>query len=189
MRHNKQRGHGVKWFKGWRTASGALAIATALVLAVTCGVRPAPPPGSANLNFTMQDMNGQTVRLADYRGRPVILNFWATWCGPCRAEIPALVALADQYKGQGLVVFGVTVDDQPDAARKFAQEFKINYPILIGLGQDQFQETYDAAIAIPVTWFIRADGTVQVIQKGPATREWFDAQAKALVAPAIGDTP
>src|SRR5262245_27046664 len=71
----------------------------------------------ANLDFTLKDMYGKNVRLADFRGRPIILNFWATWCGPCKAEIPALVALADQYKAQGLTVLGVSVDDAPEDLR------------------------------------------------------------------------
>src|SRR5262245_59863029 len=68
----------------------------------------------ANLDFTLKDMNGADVRLADLRGRPIVLNFWATWCGPCKAEIPALVALAEQYKSRNLTVLGVSVDDAPE---------------------------------------------------------------------------
>jgi peroxiredoxin len=179
-------------FDRWRWTSGVLAIVTALVLAATWSVPPATPvsaSGPANLNFTVQDMNGQTVRLADFRGRPVILNFWATWCGPCRAEIPEFNTLAEQYKAQGLVVLGVSVDDKPEALRKFTQEFPMKYPVLVGLGHDELQEAYDAVIAVPVTWFIRADGTVQHAQKGPATREFFEAQAKALVQSASGGRP
>ena len=169
-----------------------LVFATVVVLAVTFSGAPLqqpPPAGSANLDFTVQDMNGQTVRLADFKGRPIILNFWATWCGPCRVEIPEFNSLAEQYRDQRLVVLGVSVDDQPEALRKFAQEFPVKYPVLVGLGHDQFQETYDAVMAIPVTWFIRADGTVQAVQKGPAPPEWFAAQAKALVTAASGDHP
>ena len=179
-------------FERWRSWRGVLAVGTAIALAMTCGVRQTTQPaGSANLDFTVKDMNGATVRLAEYRGRPVILNFWATWCGPCREEIPEFIALADQYK-QRLTVLGVSVDDQPDALRKFAAENHLNYSVLVGLGEDHLQEAYDAAMYIPVTWFIRADGTVQAVQRGPATREWFQEQAKALVASspsAAGDRP
>ena len=171
--------------------SGALVFVTVVALAVTFSGAPQfepPPAGSANLNFTVQDMNGQSVRLADFRGRPVILNFWATWCGPCRAEIPELNALAERYKAQRLAVLGVSVDDQPEALRTFAQQFPIKYPVLVGRGHDDFQEAYDAVVAIPVTWFIRADGTVQAVQKGPATADWFAAQAKELVK-SSGDRP
>ena len=87
------------------------------------------------------------------------------------------------------MVLGVSVDDKPEALRKFTQEVPMNYPVLVGLGHDQLQEAYDAVIAVPVTWFIRADGTVQHVQKGPATREFFEAQTKALVQSASGDRP
>lgn len=186
--YNGTRGSTVKLFERWRSFSGVLAIGTAIALAMTCGVRQDPPPtGSVNLDFVVKDMNGTTVRLADYRGRPVILNFWATWCGPCRMEIPELIALTDQYK-QRLTVLGVSVDDQPDALKKFAAENHLNYPVLVGLGEDHLQEAYDAAMYIPVTWFIRPDGTVQAVQRGPGSRDYFQAQARALVSTA-GDRP
>src|ERR1017187_7849447 len=67
----------------------------------------------ANLAFTVKDMDGHDVRLASFRGRPLVINFWATWCGPCRLEIPHLVELAEKYKAQGLIVLGVSIDDDP----------------------------------------------------------------------------
>jgi len=178
--------------KSWRWVSGGLIVLTVVALALTFSGAPPPEPppvGTANLDFTVRDMNGQTVRLSDFRGRPVILNFWAIWCSPCRAEIPEFNTLAEKYKAQKLVVLGVSVDDQPEALQKFAQEFPIKYPVLVGRDHDQLQEAYDAVMAIPVTWFIRADGTVQAVQKGPATAAWFAAQAKALVKSASGDRP
>ena len=182
----------MKHFARWRTWSGALAIATAVVLAMTCGVQPPPPVstlGAANLDFVLKDMNGQTIRLADFKGRPMIINFWATWCGPCRAEMPEFIALADQYRSQKLVVLGVSVDDKPDEIRKFAEEYHLNYPQLVGLDQEKFQEAFQALDGVPVTWFIRADGAVQALQKGPpATKEWFHEQAKTLMA-ALGSRP
>ena len=188
----KLEGFDVKLFARWRSTSGVLAIATAVVLAMTCGVKPPPPDsklGSANLDFVLKDMNGQTIRLADFKGRPMIINFWATWCGPCRAEMPEFVQLAEQYRSKNLVVLGVSVDDKPDAIKKFAEEYHLNYPQLVGLDQEKFQQTYDAIEAVPVTWFIRADGAVQAIQKGPpASKDWFHEQAKVLMA-ASGDRP
>ena len=180
-------GH-VQQFEHWRSVSGVLAIATAVAIAVAFIVLPAKAPeGAANLNFTVEDMNGKTVRLADYRGRPVILNFWATWCGPCRIEIPELNALADEYKAEGLAVLGVSVDDEPETLRKFTERVPMNYPVLVGRGHTDLQQTYDAVVAVPVTWFIRADGTVQAVQKGGAERGWFAAQAKLLVKSASGE--
>lgn len=136
----------------------------------------------ASLDFTVKDMNGADVRLADFRGRPIILNFWATWCGPCRAEIPALIALADEYRDQKLAVLGVSVDDAPEDLRKYAAEARMNYPVLVGRGHDNLQEAYDAVMWIPITWMIGADGKVFLKHPGPATREWLETQVKSLVA-------
>jgi cytochrome c biogenesis protein CcmG/thiol:disulfide interchange protein DsbE len=169
----------------WRPWAGAAVVAIAIALWPGWGMRALPGAAdAANLDFIVKDMNGKEVRLADYRGRPIILNFWATWCGPCRLEIPALVELVDQYKAQHLTVLGVSVDDSPEALRRFADEYHMNYPVLVGLGQDTLQETYDAVVAVPVTWFIRADGTIHLKHKGPATKAWFEAQVKALVGTA-----
>lgn len=136
----------------------------------------------ANLSYKLKDMNGQEVNLASFKGRPIILNFWATWCGPCKAEIPMLMALADQYRDRQLAVLGVSVDDSPEDLRKFAEEFKMNYPVLVGLGQHEFQEKFEAVVAIPVTWFIRPDGTVLKKHQGPASKDWFESQVKAMLA-------
>ena len=137
----------------------------------------------ANFDFTMKDVDGNQVSLASYKGKVVLLNFWATWCGPCKAEIPALIELADKYRDKHLTVLGVSVDDSPEDLTQFAAEFRINYPILVGLGQDEFQEKYDAVMLIPVTWFIRPDGTVLKKHQGPATKDWFESQVKALLSP------
>jgi hypothetical protein len=66
--------------------------------------------------------------------------------------------------------------------RSFAAEYRMNYPVLVGMGQDRLQETYDAVMMIPVTWFIRPDGTIHMKHQGPATKEWFETQVRALVA-------
>jgi peroxiredoxin len=171
---------------GWRRGLLALAAAVAVAMIPACTsseVEPVPAGDAANLDFTLKDMNGHDVNLASFRGKPIILNFWATWCGPCKAEIPALVQLADQYKDQHLTVLGVSVDDSPEDLRRFATEFKMNYPVLVGLGQDALQEKYDAVLMVPVTWFIRPDGTVLKKHQGPASKDWFEAQIKAMLAP------
>ncbi len=172
---------------GWRRGILALAAAVAVAMIPACTsseVEPVPAGAAASLDFTLKDMNGHDVNLASFRGKPIILNFWATWCGPCKAEIPALVQLVDQYKDQQLTVLGVSVDDSPEDLRRFAAEFKMNYPVLVGLGQDALQEKYDAVLMVPVTWFIRPDGTVLKKHQGPASKDWFEAQVKALLAPA-----
>ena len=163
-------------------AAAAVAVAIAAWPACAVDDTAGPAAGLADLEFTLKDMNGRDVRLADFRGRPIILNFWATWCGPCKIEIPAFVDLVNQYKAQNLTVLGVSVDDNPADLRRFAAEYRMNYPVLVGLGQDKLQETYDAVMMIPVTWFIRPDGTIHLKHQGPATRDWFETQVKALIA-------
>ena len=170
---------------GWTRWAAAAMVAATLAVWPACAIdEDLSPTGAADLGFELKDMNGRQVRLDAYRGKPIILNFWATWCGPCKTEIPAFVDLVTQYKEQNLTVLGVSVDDSPEDLRKFAAEYNINYPILVGLGQDKLQETYDAVMMIPVTWFIRPDGTIHLKHQGPATREWFETQVKALLAPA-----
>ena len=100
-------------------------------------------------------MAGKDVRLADFKGRPMIINFWATWCPPCKAEIPGFVELVDQYKDQQFTVLGISTDDSPPDLQKFAAEYKMNYPVLVGLGHDDLLEAYEASMAIPVSWLIR----------------------------------
>jgi peroxiredoxin len=160
----------------------ALAVAAAIVVVTSFALMDDHVDASgANLDFTLKDMDGRDVRLADFLGKPLILNFWATWCGPCKAEIPALTEIADRHRAAGLVVLGVSVDDPPEALRPFAAAYKINYPVLVGLGHERFQETYDALTAVPVTWMIRADGRVHVKHQGPVTPQWLETQVKALI--------
>lgn len=172
---------------GWRRLMMAALAATAIATFPSCSSTssevPATPAGDqANLNYKLKDMNGQEVNLASFKGKPIILNFWATWCGPCKAEIPALVALADEYRAQQLTVLGVSVDDSPEDLRKFAAEYKMNYPVLVGLGHDEFQERYESVIMVPITWFIRPDGTVLKKHQGPATKAWLETQVKAMLS-------
>jgi peroxiredoxin len=82
--------------------------------------------------FELKDVNGKIVRLQDYRGKAVLLNFWATWCVPCKTEIPWLVEFQKQYGSQGLVVLGVAMDSSAAPLRKFTRHLGINYPVLLG---------------------------------------------------------
>jgi peroxiredoxin len=167
-----------------------MAIAVAAVVgvsAVLANLDEAPTEGTkvaAGLGFTLKDLRGADVRLADFKGRPIVLNFWATWCGPCRAEIPALNEMVDRYKTDKLAVFGISVDDAPADLQQFMAQNPMNYPVLLGRDQDKLLEAYDAVMYVPITWLIRPDGTVFLKHLGPATREWLDTQIKSLIASA-----
>jgi cytochrome c biogenesis protein CcmG/thiol:disulfide interchange protein DsbE len=133
----------------------------------------------ANLDFTLTDMDGKKVNLADYKGRPVLINFWATWCPPCKQEIPAFIDLQDKYRDQGFVVLGVSTDDPADALKQFAAEYKMNYPVL--QGTEELMNEYGPIWAIPVSIFVKRDGTICKKHMGPATKEDFERDIKALL--------
>jgi peroxiredoxin len=135
----------------------------------------------AKLDFTVKDMNGAPVNLAAYRGRPLVLNFWATWCGPCKEEIPAFIALADKYKSSRIAILGISVDDPPEDLKKFASANKVNYPLLTGRDHDELLEAYDAEVAVPVSWFVASNGCVATKHPGAASRDWLESQMKALL--------
>ncbi len=170
------------WTNRWARAT---AVAVAVVLVPTWVLLSGQPEVEgaemAPLDFTLQDMNGNTVNLADFRGRPLIVNFWATWCGPCKHEIPAFVELVERYKDEGFTVLGISVDDPPEALLKFAEEYKMNYPVLVGLGHDEMQELYGAHVVVPVSWFVRRDGTVHLKWMGTNSTAWFEEQVRALL--------
>ncbi|MEO8484115.1 MAG: TlpA disulfide reductase family protein [Acidobacteriota bacterium] len=134
----------------------------------------------ANLDFVLKNIEGQDVRLADLKGKPLLINFWATWCGPCKAEIPWFVEFADRYKAKGLTVVGISVDDPPEDIKTFAAQFKVNYPMLVGRDRADIAKAFDAEQVIPVSWLIRADGSVQAKVTGIHGKNWFDEQIQAM---------
>jgi len=162
---------------GWWAASAALAVA------VACAPpKPAGPP--ARLDFSLKDASGKDVRLSDFKGRPLIINFWATYCIPCKAEMPALIALTDEFKAKQLTVLGISVDDSAEEVRAFQdgfpQKFPANYPLLLGLGHDDLLGIYQADISVPVTWLVRPDGSIATKAEGAQSKEWFETQIKAM---------
>jgi thiol-disulfide isomerase/thioredoxin len=134
----------------------------------------------ARLDFTLKDMNGVDVSLEAFKGKVILLNFWATWCGPCRVEIPFLIELQNEYNGD-LVVLGLSVDDPPEKLLPYAEEFKMNYPVLVGNGREDVQEAFGPLYGIPVSVFIGRDGVVAHKHSGIATKEQFDREIKALL--------
>ncbi len=115
--------------------------------------------GAAAPDFELKTIDGKTVHLSDYKGKAVLLNFWATWCPPCKIEMPWFVDLQKQYGGQGLQVIGVAMDDVgPDAIRKFASDLGVNYPILIG--KESVADLYGGMQFLPTTFYIDRQGKI-----------------------------
>ncbi|MDO8677163.1 MAG: TlpA disulfide reductase family protein [Acidobacteriota bacterium] len=134
----------------------------------------------ANMDFTMKDLDGQNVSLSSYKGKVVLLNFWATWCGPCKAEIPGFVELQEKYQGQ-LVIVGFSVDDTAEKARAYATLYKMNYPILLGEGREDVQDAYGPIWGIPASFIISKDGRVCRKHLGIAPKAVFEKEVVALM--------
>jgi peroxiredoxin len=114
--------------------------------------------GQSAPDFTLPTIDGKQVKLSELRGKAVLVNFWATWCGPCKLEIPWFLDLQKQYGSQGLVILGIAMDDNPDVVPKFAQEMKIDYPVLIG--NEKVAEQYGGVEGLPQTFYVGRDGRI-----------------------------
>jgi peroxiredoxin len=110
-------------------------------------------------DFTLQSLDGKSVTLSDLRGKAVLLNFWATWCSPCKIEMPWFVELQNEYGSQGLQIVGVAMDDSSkEDIAKFAKDMGVNYPVL--LGKEAVGEEYGGVPALPESFFIGRDGKI-----------------------------
>jgi len=137
--------------------------------------------GHDSPDFVLADLQGHAVKLSDLRGKVVVLNFWATWCPPCKEEIPWFVELQKRYGAQGLQIVGVSMDDgdQKDV-EKFAAENAINYPIL--LGKDNVAEQYGGIDRLPTTFYIDRNGIVTDRVFGQLGREEIEQNVRKAIA-------
>ena len=115
---------------------------------------------AADLDFTLEDMHGDPVRLRDYLGQVIILDFWATWCAPCRIEIPGFIEMLDEFGDDGLVVLGVSVNDPVEELLIYAEELGMDYPVLVGEGEDELFDTYGPLVGFPTTFVIDRRGRI-----------------------------
>ena len=141
---------------------------------VTCDAE-----GTAKFDFVLKDEHNVPVKMADYKGKVVIVNFWATWCGPCKVEIPDFVKLYAEYKDKGLVIVGVSIDDSPEQLQGFMKQYKMNYPVL--QMTPDVESAFGPFYGYPTSFFIARDGSICVKHLGPATKEQFETQIKALL--------
>jgi cytochrome c biogenesis protein CcmG/thiol:disulfide interchange protein DsbE len=132
--------------------------------------------------FQVKDLNGKPVNTADWKGKAVLLNFWATWCPPCREEIPALIALQKKYEGR-LVIVGVSEDeDSPDAVLKFANRLGINYQVV--MSTPEIVGKWGGVEALPTTFLVNSQGRVVGKNRGERPQDYYDLEIRAL----LGDT-
>lgn len=140
-----------------------------------------PNPKAANLNFTLQDINGRSVNLASLKGKVILLDFWATWCGPCKVEIPHFVELHAKYKDRGFTVVGVSVDDTLEQLKPFAAEYRMNYPVLLGREHEAIQEAFGPIWGLPTAFIIARDGSICKKHMGLKTKEQFEKEILGLL--------
>lgn len=140
--------------------------------------------GSSNLkaapDFTLKDANGSSVKLSDYRGKVVLLNFWATWCGPCKIEIPWFMEFEQQYKNKGFAVLGVAMDDDGWAAVKpYIAEKKMNYRVV--MGNDSVATAYGGIDSLPTTFVIDQEGRIVASHIGLINKDDYLKEIQSLL--------
>jgi peroxiredoxin len=144
----------------WRQVRHLL---TGVLLAALAGVCAAVPSGNAP-DFTLRTAEGKNLRLHEQRGRVVLVNFWATWCGPCRQEMPLLNQLYQKYQGSGFTMLGVNVDTDSRHAISVANKLGVSFPVLLD-GEKSVSKLYDLS-SMPSTLLIDRDGKVRYVHRG-----------------------
>ena len=175
-----------------------LALTVALVAAAGfdgCSFWPGPAKASVRPEserkpapeFALKDADGRLVRLSDYRGKVVLLDFWATWCGPCRIEIPWFIELERRHKDEGLEVLGIAMDDEGwEVVKPFLAELRVNYRVM--MGNDATAQIYGDVEALPTTFLIDRDGRIAAVHIGLASRKDFENGVEELLKhPAVRD--
>jgi thiol-disulfide isomerase/thioredoxin len=167
------------------------ASAVGLALVAISGVGgQAPPPAAggcdpnakpANMNFTLKDLGGKDVKLASFKGKVILLNFWATWCGPCKVEIPWFNEFQQKYQDRGFVVLGISADDTVEQLKPFVAQYKMTYPVLVGLGRDDVQEALGPVWGLPTTLLISRDGKICKKHMGLAQKAEFEKGIAGLL--------
>jgi cytochrome c biogenesis protein CcmG, thiol:disulfide interchange protein DsbE len=146
----------------------------ATMVTKSASAQPSPAP-----DFTLPQLDGGDLRLSAYRGKVVLLDFWATWCDPCREEIPHFVELQQRYASSGLQIIGVSMDDSSDPVRPFYQQFHMNYPVVMGTAQTG--ELYGGVLGLPITFLIGRDGRIYAKHIGATSLEAFEKEIRSLL--------
>jgi cytochrome c biogenesis protein CcmG/thiol:disulfide interchange protein DsbE len=131
--------------------------------------------------FMRTDLKHRRLDLRTYRGKVVLLNFWATWCAPCQLEMPRFVAWQSQYGPRGLQIIGISMDDDSTAARSLFKKLKLNYPV--AMGDEKLGQLYGGVLGLPLTFLIDSHGKVQAQYQGEADLNSIEEQFKTLLRP------
>jgi cytochrome c biogenesis protein CcmG/thiol:disulfide interchange protein DsbE len=175
--------------KAFKVALPAIAL-TALSFLASCGnavsesteepvqaaaLDPKPAP-----DFSLPDVEGREIKLSDLKGQVVLLNFWATWCGPCKIEMPWFVEFQRQYKDQGFSVVAVSLDSEGwEVVKPFAEEYKLNFPVVVG--DDDLADKFGGIAALPTTFIIDKEGRITASHTGLVSKSDYEDEIKNLL--------
>ena len=159
--------------KVWLGITAAVIMAAS---AVSAGMKQSSAP-----DFTLKSHEGENIRLSEYRGEVVLINFWASWCGPCRQEMPVLSALHDKYRALGFTVLGVNVESDTRKARKLLQDRPVSFPVVFD-SDSVVSKQYDV-VAMPSTVLVDRDGNMRYLHKGykPGLEAVYQQQVRDLI--------
>ena len=150
------------------------------ILLFTLTVAGLTQTASQSASLKLVDLQGRPLSLETYRGKIILLNFWATWCPPCRAEMPDLIKYQEQYQSQGLQIIGITYPpEEPSNVRRFTKDMGVNYPVAIGT--EGTKSSFSQDEALPMTVVIDREGKVLDVIKGILLPEEFDEKIKPLL--------
>ena len=148
-----------------------LLIATALV---------AQQSDQTAAGFSLTDLQGHKLSLADHNGKVILLDFWASWCVPCQAEIPRFIEWQKKYGPQGFQVIGLSMDDDKEAARTFARRYKLNYPV--AMGTEKLAESYGGVLGLPANFIIDRQGRIVAKHVGETDLNLIESEIKSQLA-------
>ncbi len=153
----------------------------ALLMTIYMPVSLAVPTAGPAANFTLKSASGNNVRLSEHRGEVVLINFWASWCGPCRQEMPHLDALQKKYQALGFIVLGINVEQNRGMADKVLKDIPVSFQILFD-DENQVSELYDVD-AMPVTVLVDRSGEIRFVHRGyrPGFEDEYESQIRALI--------
>ncbi|MBI3978225.1 MAG: redoxin domain-containing protein [Chloroflexi bacterium] len=157
-----------------------LSAAASELPAATPGAGSAPKVGARAPDFSLKTPDGKLVTLSDFRGKPVFINFWATWCPPCRAEMPDIEAVYQEHRDHGLIVLGIDVQEDPVIVQRFLRERSFSWTFLV----DESGEVgmLYRLTALPTSYFVDPEGVIRSIQTGATTKSGMERQL-ALILP------
>jgi cytochrome c biogenesis protein CcmG, thiol:disulfide interchange protein DsbE len=145
------------------------------------GKDPSPEQGRAAPDFVLKTLDGQSVRLSDLRGQVVLINFWATWCGPCRQEVPELVRVYSEQKDRGLTVVAVDLQEADNLVRDFTEEFGMTFPVVLDRSGEVAGAYRVRGAGLPTTIFVDRDGVIRTVKLGGMSAEYLRGQLATLL--------